>query len=170
MRHPPRDYSQAGAYFVTIRVRGKTGVWLSRVKHGRSHSYVDLTRAGMILPHIWSSIPNRYSGVLVDRHVIMPDHFHGIIIQGAVEDVFGVDGVVHDEGFERRRTRRRQMLLPKVIGYLKMNASKQINQVYQRKGRLWQRSYYDQVIRNTEHLENVRRYIERNPQEWRRSR
>ena len=59
------------------------------------------------------------------------------------------------------------MLLPKVIGYLKMNTSKQINLKHGTPGkRVWQRNYYEHVIRNEDELHNLRKYILSNPSLW----
>lgn len=174
-RLPDENYSHAGAYFVTVCLRRKASIWLSQIKYNADEASVHLAQARQILERVWLGIPDRYARVSVDEYVVMPNHFHGILILGNVEFDEAVDepsdkDLSHDLVFEQRRVRRRKMLLPKVMGYFKMNASKQVNQGYRRKGRLWQRSYHDQVIRDAVHLENVRRYIERNPEEWRRPR
>jgi REP element-mobilizing transposase RayT len=59
------------------------------------------------------------------------------------------------------------MLIPLVIGYLKMNAAKRINDLRGMPGaRVWQRDYYERVIRSERHLYAVRRYICGNPSRW----
>lgn len=58
--------------------------------------------------------------------------------------------------------------MPKIIGYYKMNTSKQINKMRDTKGaRLWQKNYYDEIIRNPNHFVNFRKYIQDNPMNWR---
>lgn len=59
------------------------------------------------------------------------------------------------------------MLLPKIIGYIKMNSAKKINTLRATSGTpLWQRNYYEHVIRNETDLEEIREYIENNPAKW----
>ena len=62
---------------------------------------------------------------------------------------------------------RRKMLLPKIIGRFKMNVAKQINQIRNTLGiPVWQRNYYEHIIRNEESLNNIRNYIVNNPSKW----
>ena len=59
------------------------------------------------------------------------------------------------------------MLLPKIIGYFKMNTAKRINKLRQTPGvPVWQRNYYERVIRNERELNAVRDYIRHNPLNW----
>ena len=62
---------------------------------------------------------------------------------------------------------RRKMLLPKIIGYFKMNAAKQINKIRDLKGiPVWHRNYYEHIIRNEDELNRIRQYIKYNPVNW----
>ncbi|MFY0683090.1 MAG: transposase, partial [Balneola sp.] len=62
------------------------------------------------------------------------------------------------------RKHRRKMLIPKIIGWYKMNTAKQINLMRKTPGiKLWQRNYYDHIIRNEESLIHIREYIKNNP-------
>ncbi len=59
------------------------------------------------------------------------------------------------------------MLLPLVIGYFKMNSAKRINQILESPGTpVWQRNYYERVIRNETELNAIRKYIQNNPSQW----
>ncbi len=65
------------------------------------------------------------------------------------------------------RTVRRQMLLPKIVGYFKMQTAKQINLLLGRNGQpFWQRNYYEHVVRNDRELEAISDYILANPANW----
>ena len=89
--------------------------------------------------------------------VIMPNHLHGIIIINETPV-----GAIHELPLQRRN-----MLLPKIIGYLKMNTAKRINQLRDNSGTpVWQRNYYERVIRNDHELQSVRQYIDDNPIKW----
>jgi putative transposase len=62
---------------------------------------------------------------------------------------------------------RRNMMLPKAIGYFKMNTAKRFNQILNRTGQpFWQRNYYEHVIRNEKELNRIRDYIQNNPLRW----
>ena len=62
---------------------------------------------------------------------------------------------------------RRKMLLPKIVGRFKMNSAKQINQMRNTPGiSVWQRNYYEHIIRDEKSLENIRNYIINNPLQW----
>jgi REP element-mobilizing transposase RayT len=65
------------------------------------------------------------------------------------------------------RDERRKMLLSKIVGWYKMNTAKQINIIRHTEGRpLWQRSYYDHIIRNEKSYQNIAGYIFNNPRNW----
>ena len=91
----------------------------------------------------------------MDEFIIMPNHIHGIIF---------IVGAIHELPLQKYR---RKMLLPKVIGYFKMNTAKQFNQILNRTGQpFWQRNYYEHIIRNEKELNRIREYIQNNPLKW----
>jgi REP element-mobilizing transposase RayT len=68
---------------------------------------------------------------------------------------------------EEYRKYRQRMLIPKIVGYFKMNTAKRINQILNRGGHpFWQRNYYEHVIRNEEEMSRIREYIRNNPLKW----
>jgi REP element-mobilizing transposase RayT len=156
------DYSQPGAYFVTICTQGRACV-LSEIFEGE----VYLSRLGEIVDACWRDIPNHFAHVALDVHVVMPDHIHGIlrILRrgtacraptptpppcGAPTEAFGhpVKGS-----------------LPTVIRAFKSS----VTRIARRdgfEGRFWQRGYYEKVIRNDDELARVRQYIHDNPDVW----
>ena len=76
------DYSAPGAYFITICTFRKTNI-LGEVTGGIAH----LSAAGKIVEQCWFEIPKRYENVQLDEFVIMPNHFHGILLLDAVGDL-----------------------------------------------------------------------------------
>lgn len=152
-RLPTHDYSSPGAYFITIRLSRKWTGLLGSIHDGE----LWLWRAGEIVKEAWLAVAGKYPEIILDAFVVMPDHFHGVlIIPPNVSIVLEEDTGVN----------RRQMLIPKVVGYFKMNAAKRINQALSRSGPVWQRGYHDAIIRSEQHLQNVRRYIRNNPSNW----
>jgi putative transposase len=117
---------------------------------------IRLSKAGEIVWEVWQSLTDRYTGIELDAAAVMPNHFHGIIWIAV--------GAIHELPLQKNR---RQMLLPKVIGYFKMNAAKRINTLRGTTGQpVWQRNYYERVVRNDCELEATRAYIRANPQNW----
>jgi REP element-mobilizing transposase RayT len=99
----------------------------------------------------------------------MPNHLHGIII------IFDKDtvGAIHELPLldkqkikDNYRKLRRSMLLPKIIGYFKMNTAKSINKSLDTNYKLWQRNYYEHIIRDERDFYNTRQYIFYNPLKW----
>jgi putative transposase len=151
------DYSQPGSYFVTICTFKKDTIFGKIVDNE-----IRLSEAGRIVQSIWEYLPIRYPNIEINAFVVMPNHIHGIIM--IVKD--GV-GAIHELPLHQSRIQRRKMLLPKVIGYMKMKTSKQINFMRGTPGkRVWHRNYYEHVFRNEEELFNLRQYILSNPVLW----
>jgi len=137
------DYSQPGAYFVTICTHGQQNI-LGDVIDDSVH----MSPLGEIVGQMWRGLPGRFERVELDQFVVMPNHVHGIIV---ITPVVGV-GAIHElplrELPRQSKAQRRRMLLPKVIGYFKMNASKVINELRGTPGGLvWQRNYYEHIVR-----------------------
>ena len=87
----------------------------------------------------------------------MPNHIHGIIF------IIRTVGAIHEPPLHRVGAThelplryRQKMLLPKVVGYFKMNTAKQINQILNQTGQpFWQRNYYEHIIRNEKELKRI---------------
>jgi len=159
------DYSSAGAYFVTI-CAGQRECLFGEVVGG----VMRLNACGLTVTTIWDSLPQRYPGLDVDAFVIMPNHLHGIIVindpVGAIHESPGLnesERAIHELPLHRRRA----MTLSKVVGYLKMNSAKRINQWRDNPGAaVWQRNYHEHVIRDERDLTAIRDYIAANPACW----
>ena len=163
MRLRGYDYSQAGAYFVTICTWKKECLF-GEVEKGQ----VILNEAGNMVKIWWSEIQNKYKNAELDGYIIMPNHFHGIVFietdfVGAIHEL----PLLHGESRHEYQKQRRKMLLPKFVGWFKMNSAKQINQIRGTPGiPVWQRNYYEHIIRKEDDLEKIRKYIADNPLKW----
>ena len=133
-----------------------------------------LNDLGKIIEAEWLNIPGNYLNIELDEFIIMPNHLHGIVI---INDVINIIGAIHgdDSLFVgaihelplQSGLARRKMLIPKIIGFFKMNSAKQINHNLNRTGTsVWQRNYYDHIIRNEQSLNRIRQYIYNNPGNW----
>ena len=136
------DYSAAGTYFVTVcsyRRRHVFGLI--------SDERVVLNDAGHIVERQLEELPRRLLGVSVDSFVVMPNHVHAIV-------------QLHERA-------RQASHLRVVVGGFKSGSAREINLARGTPGEpVWQRGYYDHVIRDEEDLARARRYIEENPLRW----
>jgi len=166
------DYSSEGAYFVTICARHRECLF-GEIQNEQ----MILNEYGKIVEQCWLDLPNHYHNIVLDAYIVMPNHFHGIIfITDNVDNVRAIHELPQHElpqhelplqSSQQSSQQRRKMLLPKIIGRFKMNAAKQINQIRNTPGiPVWQRNYYEHIIRNEESLNNIRNYIVNNPSKW----
>jgi len=164
IRLPDYDYSQPGVYFITIIARERECLF-GEIKDGK----MQLNEAGQIVRDVWNSLPQRYPQISVGAAVVMPNHFHGNVIIN--EHPVGVVRAIHELPLQpqptERQVQRRRMTLPLVVGYFKMNTAKRINELLGSQGiPVWQRNYYEHIIRGDEEYNRIHLYIEANVYNW----
>ena len=153
------DYSRNGAYFITICVQDRLNI-LSRIEGDEiSGPDLQLSQFGQIVEKWMKYIPVKYPCVVVDKYVVMPNHIHIIlIIDNDIEDVSSGTG-------------NPSPTVGQIIGWFKYAVTKQINQMQNQAGeRLFQRSYYDHIIRNESGYQEIWQYIDGNPAKWKQDR
>ncbi len=162
------DYSLAGAYFVTICTHGKRCLLGSIV--GKS---VELSPAGEIVQAVWNSLPERFPRLVLDEFLIMPNHVHAVL--GFVGAGLAPPAVSPGKDADSTATTAptgavttaRNYSLADVIGAFKSISTIQVNKRLQRKGvPLWQRNYYEHIVRKGEDLRKIQQYILENPLNW----
>ncbi len=121
---------------------------------------------GQIAENCWREIPSHFENVRLDEFVIMPNHIHGIIhLNGTT--IVGAGHVQPTN--EQIHTSRYQHLVSKslssILGSFKSSVSRICNQ-NQLKESIWQRNFYEHVIRNEFELNSIREYIIHNPLQW----
>ena len=122
-----------------------------------------LNKTGETVKQWWLKLEDKFINVKLDNYVVMPNHIHGIIVVIEKDKV----GAIHELPLQSGMMLRRQMLIPKTIGYFKMNSAKYINRLRDAMGYpLWQRNYYEHVIRNENELDRITEYIQNNPLKW----
>jgi REP element-mobilizing transposase RayT len=163
------DYSRPGVYFVTLCTHSKEFLF-GTVVDGQMKG----NGCGEIVSLYWNHLPKRYPQVRLDSFVVMPNHIHGIVeIVGAIHESPLIHeppggGAIHQSpgagAIHESPLRRRTMLLSKIMGYLKMNTSKRINEIRGTPERpVWQRNYYEHVIRDEDELGKIRRIHRHQP-------
>lgn len=154
------DYSQNGAYFVTICTQDRRKSLSSIVGDG----FPVPKPYGMIAEEMIAQLPSKYPSVAVDKYVIMPDHIH-LILRFEWNSGTGDPSPTSDD--RNFGTGDPSPTLGNVIGWYKYQTTKQINLQFNHNGKkVFQRSYYDHVIRNQQDYDEIWQYIDNNPRKW----
>jgi putative transposase len=136
LRVPGYDYTQPGAYAVTIKTRGGQALF-GQVVDGAMH----LNNHGQIVQTCCEEIPSHFPHASVDPCVVMPNHLHAVIILSERPRQSGRQAHASGEQFGRPV----RGSLPTIVGSLKSAVSKQVNGLRGTPGgSIWQRGYYDQ--------------------------
>ena len=168
------DYTTPWWYFITICVKNQKQV-LGNIKSNK----MSLSSIGKIIKKEWLMTKELRSNIDLDEYVIMPNHFHGIIIINSVEATGSVvfsqevknKNILHKKKQTQKMTQRvisttlQPNSLGSIIGQFKSACTKRIRQ----KGNhnfAWQANYYDHIIRNQKDLDRIREYIQNNPLKW----
>ena len=155
------DYSQGGAYFVTICTQNRECLF-GDVADGDMR----LNDAGRMIQAVWDEIPTNYSGIETDEFAIMPNHIHGIvIIVGATPCGRPHTGQAQVLGQAQGPAPTTMLSLSDVMHRFKTMTTKRYTDGVKQfgwptfPGRLWQRNYYEHIIRNDDELNRIREYI-----------
>jgi len=133
-----------------------------------------LSRAGEIVRCEWVALAERFAGLVLDEFVIMPNHLHGVLAfvgqaGGASRGTTGGASLDPKGGASRGPTggASPSPTLFDVIGAFKSISTIKVNKLLGRRGvPLWQRSYYEHIVRTGEDLRKIQRYISENPLMW----
>jgi putative transposase len=153
-------YAQNGVYFITVCTHNRH-CFLAEF-----NTPTLLTRYGIIVHDAWNNTPIIRPDVLLDAFVIMPNHIHGfIVICGGMSH--GEKSQAGVSQYAPTGFRSPSQTIGAIIRGFKSSTTKQINQM---RGTpdlpVWQRNYYEHIIRNEEELNRIREYISTNPQHW----
>jgi len=154
------DYGRIGAYFVTICAQDRMRLFGDVVGGA-----MRLNRLGEIVRETWEGLPAHYQRVELDSFIVMPNHSHMVI------KIVGADNVgprAVGAGFKPALiTESKSHALPEIVRALKTFSARRINESRDSPGApVWQRNYYEHVIRNEESLNKIREYIANNPAQW----
>ena len=167
------DYSQPGLYFITICTQNRS-ILLGDIENGK----MILNDAGMMVHRIWNEIPNDFHNIQLHEFVIMPNHIHGIIeITTVGADSISAPSISakNDTGAEigAEMDSAPTPAIPKIVQSFKRHTTiEYIKMVKQNivppfEKRIWQRNYYEHIIRNEKSYYQIAEYIRNNPMKWR---
>jgi len=138
------DYSQVGLYFITICCQDKT-YRFGKIENGE----MMLNDCGKIAHDSWMTLSKNHPNVSLDVFQIMPNHIHGIVV---LEDITKAISIGH------------------IIGRYKTWVTHQCLKIYEsqngKMGQLWQRNYYEHIIRDNVSYHHIADYIINNPVRW----
>jgi REP element-mobilizing transposase RayT len=178
------DYTQPGAYFVTICVQNHECMF-GNVVNGE----MMLNEWGIIVKTIWDGLPQKYTHIDINEYIIMPNHFHGIITVGArsarpattttTRPAITTRPQTNTDGETGRAdpaiTTRPQTntdgetgradpapTMGQIVAYFKYQTTKLIDAPT----KLWQRNYFEHIIRDDAEYQRIADYIQNNPLNW----
>ena len=182
------DYTQAGIYFVTVVVQGRLPLFGIVVDE-----QMRLNAAGEMVQRIWGEMPNRFPTIAMNTFIAMPNHIHGIIMVGAplvgalppndakniTTETRGTTipeaAILENITVENRAPTRgapTRVGLGNVVGAFKsLTTLEYARGVHDTNwppfhGRLWQRNFYEHIVRTDESMKKIRQYILDNPAQW----
>lgn len=161
LRLPEYDYSSAGFYCETLVTHSRLSLFGSI-----AGDRIALNPAGSAVEAMLQSVPNRFPQVGIDEYCIMPNHLHAILIIQEQDQA----GPEHEE--MNAGSGAGKISLPGVMGWFKSMTTHVYMDGVQRQGwprfdgKLWQRSYYEHIIRDENDLTRMREYIVNNPLQW----
>ena len=155
------DYSRSGGYFITVCVRNRECLF-GEIRDGEMR----LNEWGRIVADEWMKTARIRNEIELDEWVIMPNHFHGIIIVRATVGATG-RSPVHGAGGAGGAAGPKSKSIGAVMAGFKSAVTKRINMIRKTPGaRIWQRNYWEHIIRGELELSRIREYIRNNPGKW----
>lgn len=165
------DYSQAGLYFITVCTQNRLCLF-----GGIENGEMILNDAGRMIHHQWEELAHRFDPIRLHEFIVMPNHFHGIIeisvgvpLVGTRKDNRATTRDCPDKNdgdFEKKPT------VGEMVGAFKSLTTNS----YIRNGKqndwprfakkMWQRNYYEHVIRDEKQYCQIAEYIQTNPMKW----
>lgn len=159
-RYKDYDYNLPGYYFVTVCAQDMDLIF-GNVRNGE----MILNKWGEIVKRCWEEIPQHFESAELDHYTIMPNHLHGMVIINP-NDKTNTAKVGNAKFAFPTEEDRTKMLLSKMIQQFKRQVTIEIKTSFKVDEIIWQKSFYDRVIRNEKELYQIRKYIKQNPLKW----
>ena len=150
------DYSSPGGYYITICTHLKACIF-GCVMNEQMH----VNELGEIANDVWHQIPRHFPTAETDAWIVMPNHVHGIVRIKAAQQA------PWEWSPTQNRSMRTKGSLGAIMAGYKSEVTRRIRRVRHFRNRpVWQRNYYDHIIRDEEDLGHARYYIQQNPAQW----
>jgi putative transposase len=164
IRLKDHDYLVNGYYFITICSKNRQNIFGQYVgadgcRPDNNNARIKLNEYGLIVEEELKNSENIRNEIILDHYIIMSNHLHAIIIIN--HDLSGGRPAAPTDHVNRKQT------LSSFVAGFKSIATKRINILRNTPGQpVWQRSFYDHIIRNEHSLNAIREYISNNPVNW----
>jgi len=156
IRLKKHDYSQVGGYFITICTHN----WICLLDDIINEK-MQVNDYGKIVIECWNDIPKHFRDIQLDEFVVMPNHIHGILM------ILDCRGTACRAPTVERFGKPVVNSLPTIVRSFKSAITNRINKLRRTPGAaIWQRNYYEHIIRNEYKLNKIRQYIQNNPLSW----
>ena len=168
------DYRHPAGYFVTICAKDAQCLF-GDILDGQ----MELNNIGRIVDREWLIVGETFQYVELDVYCLMPNHFHGILwltheLPDSENDLDRAKLPSFDQlasPLQKRPGGAKAGSLGAVLGRFKSTTTRRVNRIRGFKGvSLWQRNYWERIIRNERELEAIRKYIWNNPPNWKQDR
>jgi len=147
------DYTKPGAYFITICTYNRVPIFGNII-----HTVMVLNEFGKLVQQEWTRTAEIRNRIGLDDFMVMPNHFHGIII---------TKGTMHRAPTVEQFGKPVSNSIPTIIRGFKSAVTARINAIrHSPRLPVWQRNYYEHIIRDDIDLNTIRQYIRTNPENW----
>ena len=153
------DYSEAGAYFITICTQAKQCIF-GEIQHNEMF----LNEYGQVAYNHWEDLPKRWNHIELGAFQVMPNHLHGILVFHPVDQAIDLS--------EPKMQWAKKPVLGQVVGAYCSTVSKACVKLFEDKhpgefmGKIWQRGFHEHIIRNVKSFDQISIYIIHNPENW----
>ncbi len=158
------DYTQPGAYFVTVVAYGRQIIFGDVID-----GVLQLNEFGFLVETEWRRLWQRFDWVVTDEIIVMPNHVHGILFI-VYHDTVGAGQKNSDQSGESSLAPPLQNSpgsLGAIIRAYKSTTTRLINGLRHTPGvPVWQRNYYEHIVRDEKEMDAIRQYIQNNPAQW----
>ena len=165
------DYTQVGAYFITICSYQREHIF-GEIVNGE----MKLSKFGLVAKQQWEKLPKRFPNIELGAFVVMPNHGHGVIQiieherKGIAENLQNLDEDSSRYAPTKNQQKFGKMIpnsIPTIVRSYKSAVAYRINLMRGTNGiPVWQRNYYEHIVRNERELELITKYIDYNPLNW----
>jgi len=179
------DYSQAGLYFITINIRHRKCLFGTIIQQE-----MILNDAGIIASQQWEKLSERFTNIKLDVFQIMPNHMHGILLLNDAAPVGAglapaQQNMIHTPAQDNTIPARNDVIadgragaspaptiVGNIVGAYKSQIANLYLEIFKQKhpgkimGKLWQRNYYEHIIRDEQSFLRISDYIINNPSNW----
>jgi putative transposase len=164
------DYSLPGFYFITLIAKNRLCLF-GEIEIGNIH----LNEIGLLVKDCWHGLAKTFTNIKLDEFALMPNHMHGIVEQldtSGKGEAFSARKVMLDDRNSENASPLRPHgtqsgSLSSVIQNFKSVSTRMVNKRFIKAGnKIWQRNYFERIIRNDRELNTIRQYIIENPMNW----